>query len=131
MDLANLAVKLKKVPSFAYYEVKSRLRRPRLRHFRRALFGYLYACRKHPMYGVWWKFAVTSLDRGEAAVRLLRKHRPISGARYLDVGAAYGGFPIAFARAGASEAMGIEHNPRLRDLAEEQLKDCPCSAKMI
>jgi 2-polyprenyl-3-methyl-5-hydroxy-6-metoxy-1,4-benzoquinol methylase len=131
MNAAEFTRRLRRAPSFLYYELKSRLRRPLLRNFRRALVAHLYPVRGHRMYKVWWKFTVTGLDRGEAAVRLLRKHHPITGARYLDVGAGCGGFPIAFARAGAAGALGIEREAHLRELAQEQLKDCPCSARII
>jgi 2-polyprenyl-3-methyl-5-hydroxy-6-metoxy-1,4-benzoquinol methylase len=131
MNAAEFTRKLKRAPSFAYYELKGRLRRPLLRHFRRALVRHLYPARKHRMYKVWWNFTITGLDRGEAAVRLLRKYRPIAGARYLDVGTACGGFPIAFARAGAAAAIGFERDRPLRELAQEQLKDRPCSARII
>jgi SAM-dependent methyltransferase len=83
------------------------------------------------MFSIWWEYAFTSLDRGKVAVQLMQKYRPIRGARYLDVGTAYGGFPIAFAQGGASEAVGIEQDPALFTLAQEQLKDCPCTAQIL
>jgi 2-polyprenyl-3-methyl-5-hydroxy-6-metoxy-1,4-benzoquinol methylase len=131
MNVNTLVRKLRRAPSFAWGQLRKRLRWRRLPHFKRALKIHLDACRTHPMVALFWKYAMTSVDRGEMAVRILRQYRAVSGARFLDVGTAYGGFPIAFAEAGASEALGIESDPQLIALAHELLKDCPCSARII
>lgn len=54
------------------------------------------------------EFAASTVQRGESTRRLLSKYTEIKGKRCLDVGCAYGGFPLAFERAGAVEAVGID-----------------------
>lgn len=76
----------------------------------------------HPMYDTWLEFALSTNVRGEAAVELVKGYRSICGSRVLDIGCAYGGFPIAFARSGG-EAVGIDINPALLELAAENVRD--------
>lgn len=85
----------------------------------------------HPMFGVWSDYAMTTLERGEEAVRIVEQRRPVRGLRSLDVGCAYGGFPIAFARAGAVEAVGLELDTQLLELGHELLRDLPCPARLL
>lgn len=75
-----------------------------------------------PMYDTWLDFALSTNIRGETAVEIVRRHTSIPGKRALDIGCAYGGFPVAFARAGA-EAVGIDLNPGLLKLAAENVHD--------
>jgi len=76
----------------------------------------------HPMYDTWLEFALSTNVRGEAAAEMVKGYRSVSGSRVLDIGCAYGGFPIAFARSGA-EAVGIDINPGLLKLAAENMRD--------
>jgi 2-polyprenyl-3-methyl-5-hydroxy-6-metoxy-1,4-benzoquinol methylase len=85
----------------------------------------------HPMLRVWSDYAMTTVERGEEAVRIVDQRRPVRGLRSLDVGCAYGGFPIAFARAGAVEAVGLELDTQLLELGHELLRDLPCPARLL
>jgi SAM-dependent methyltransferase len=83
------------------------------------------------MLRVWSDYAMTTVERGEEAVRIVDQRRPVRGLRSLDVGCAYGGFPIAFARAGAVEAVGLELDTQLLELGHELLRDLPCPARLL
>jgi len=91
---------------------------------------FLRAIRRHtspnfgqPMYETWLDFALSTNTRGGTAVETVRRHiTSISGKRVLDVGCAYGGFPVAFATAGA-DAVGIDIDPALLALAAENVHD--------
>lgn len=79
---------------------------------------------EHTMLKTWVEYALGTNERGNAAVRSLRQYIDVVGARHLDIGCAYGGTPIAFAKAG-SEAYGVEINPGLLELARVNLADHP------
>lgn len=76
----------------------------------------------YPMYPVWLEFALSTNLRGRRVAQQLQQYTRIRGARYLDVGCAYGGYPIAFAGLGA-EAVGIDIDEGLLSLADENAKD--------
>lgn len=80
----------------------------------------------HPMLRTWVEYPLLTNARGEEVVRTLRQLHPpalqIADARTLDIGCAYGGTPIALARAGA-EATGLEISAGLLALAEANLAD--------
>lgn len=80
----------------------------------------------HPMRDTYIEFASSTVERGEFVVNILSKYTNLKGKRYLDVGCGYGGFPIAFAMAGVSEAIGIDINSELINLAHNLVKDYSC-----
>lgn len=79
---------------------------------------------------MYYKFAFTSNIRGRHAVKELAGVKPINGSRVLDVGCAYGGFLVAAMHAGASSAVGIEINPCLASIANNNLSDNALSGKV-
>jgi 2-polyprenyl-3-methyl-5-hydroxy-6-metoxy-1,4-benzoquinol methylase len=101
-----------------------------LPRFEAALRAYLNDSASHPMHEVWLEYALSSLRRGQDAVTTLHRFTSLAGRRCLDLGCAYGGFPVACALAGA-EAVGVELDPVLLRLARELLADVPCSAQFL
>ena len=79
---------------------------------------------------MWFDFALSTNQRGEALVRLLRNRQPMKGKRYLDIGCGFGGTLVAGARAGAA-CTGIEIDPIRMDLAWENLEDFRVAAPII
>lgn len=55
-------------------------------------------------------YALSTVDRGDSLRRFIESLTPIKDKRYLDVGCAYGGFPVAFHAAGAREVVGFDYN---------------------
>ena len=110
--------------------IKRWLKQP---HFQRALIEYLKMKLQanHPMFDIYLEYASSTIERGESVVKILINYTNIKDKRYLDVGCAYGGFPIAFARAGVKEAIGIEIDRNLVNLAHELLKDYSCPVQPI
>lgn len=92
------------------------------KRFLRAIRRHFRSHAGHPMYDTWLEFALSTNVRGDAAVDIIKGYRSICGSRVLDIGCAYGGFPIAFARSGG-EAVGIDINPALLELAAENVRD--------
>jgi glycosyltransferase involved in cell wall biosynthesis/SAM-dependent methyltransferase len=91
--------------------------------------GFLRGVRRHlspnksdPMYDTWLEFALSTNVRGLAAVETVQRYTSIPGKRVLDIGCAYGGFPVAFAKAGG-EAVGIDISSALLELAAKNVKD--------
>ena len=82
------------------------------------------------MYPVWSEFALSTNLRGSEVARKLRRYTKIRGKRYLDIGCAYGGYPIAFAAKGA-EAVGIDINGHLLAVAAENVKDQRASVLLL
>jgi 2-polyprenyl-3-methyl-5-hydroxy-6-metoxy-1,4-benzoquinol methylase len=78
----------------------------------------------HAMLRTWIEYPLGTNQRGEEAVQVARQHIAVTGARSLDIGCAYGGTPIAFARAGA-DAYGLELDAGLLGLAQYNLADHP------
>ncbi|MEM3036312.1 MAG: glycosyltransferase [Thermoplasmata archaeon] len=87
----------------------------------------------HPMRDTYIEFASSTVERGDEVVKILSNYTEIKGKSYLDIGCAYGGFPVAFAQAGASEVIGIDIDEDLLKLAYELLKDynSPTQPKFI
>ncbi len=68
-------------------------------------------------------FALSTVERGEQLRQKLSAHTDITGKRYLDVGCAYGGFPVAFHAAGAREVVGFDYDPELLGYAHALRED--------
>lgn len=85
----------------------------------------------HPQAQIWMNYALQTNDRGAELVRILGNYTALPGKRHWDIGSAFAGTPIAFAKAGAY-AHGIEINPELLSLGWRTLpttQDCPaCSS---
>jgi 2-polyprenyl-3-methyl-5-hydroxy-6-metoxy-1,4-benzoquinol methylase len=92
------------------------------RRFSRAVHDFMAPNLGHAMYDIWLDYALGTNLRGAVVVEHLARYRPVSGARSLDVGCAYGGVCIAFAEAGC-EAVGIDVEPRLLAFAERNVTD--------
>lgn len=80
--------------------------------------------RRHPMLRTWIEYPLGTNQRGDEVAQTVRRYLNPTGARSLDIGCAYGGTPIAFARAGA-DAYGLELDPGLLALAKLNLADHP------
>ena len=92
------------------------------RRFHRAIRRHLSGLERYPMHQVWSEFALSTNLRGMELARTLQRYTEIRGKRYLDIGCAYGGYPIAFAAEGA-EAVGIDINGRFLEFAASNIKD--------
>ncbi len=92
------------------------------RRFHEVIRRHLSGLEHYPMYPVWSQFALSTNLRGREVARRLAPYTKIRGRRYLDVGCAYGGYPIAFAARGA-EAVGIDINPQLLGFAACNVRD--------
>lgn len=71
---------------------------------------------------MWFDFALSTNLRGRELIRYLEIYKGLRGARYLDIGCGYGGFPIAAARRGAL-ATGIEPDPLRARFSRENIAD--------
>ncbi len=77
-----------------------------------------------PAKKMWIDYALSTVKRGERVRQLVLQYSgEIKGKRYLDIGCAYGGFPLAFARAGA-HVVGIDINPGYLEFSKLLSKDC-------
>jgi 2-polyprenyl-3-methyl-5-hydroxy-6-metoxy-1,4-benzoquinol methylase len=83
-----------------------------------------------PTKQMWAEFTLTSAERGWRAVEMLGGPGGFRGKRVLDVGAAYGGFLVAAAHAGAKELVGVDVDSKLLDLARLLLADHKVEARL-
>ncbi len=83
-----------------------------------------------PTRQMWAEFTLTSAERGWRAVEMLGGPRSFRGKRVLDVGAAYGGFLVAAAHAGAKALVGVDVDSKLLDLARLLLADHEVGARL-
>ncbi len=79
---------------------------------------------------MWADFTLTAVDRGFHAVNALGGQLAFKGKRVLDVGCGYGGFLVAAVRAGAREAVGVDSNPKVLELAPMLLADYETEARL-
>jgi SAM-dependent methyltransferase len=93
------------------------------KHFFDALVNAWLPVYINPNFHLWGKYALSSNNRGEYVFNLLKKHVDIENKNCLDVGTAYGGFPITALDKGASLALGFELNPEFLKLAKANAKD--------
>ena len=100
------------------------------RRFHRAIRRHLSGLERYPMYPVWSEFAFSTNLRGKEVAGKLLRYSEIRGKRYLDIGCAYGGYPIAFAARGA-ESVGIDINGRFLELAAENVRDQKASVLLL
>lgn len=94
--------------------------------FRSAVTQHLESSKGRAMYDVWMTYALTTNERGEGVLKRVQEQlgRDVRGLRILDIGCAYGGTCLAFARAGA-DAVGLEISPSLLELARANCEDHP------
>jgi 2-polyprenyl-3-methyl-5-hydroxy-6-metoxy-1,4-benzoquinol methylase len=108
----------------------ARFRSPGSGRFFEALAGHFAHLEDHPVLPLHFEYAATANERGERAAEHLFALLPALGRRgvfarrprVLDVGCAYGGFLVAFARRGARVA-GIDIDPRYVRLAALNLRE--------
>lgn len=72
--------------------------------------------------GMWFEFAISTNLRGQGFMSRIEPFLQKKPHRALDVGAGYGGFTVAAAKAGM-EAIGVEINEWLAGLAKANLAD--------
>ena len=110
----------------------------RFRHFRHgrnerffeALCNYFSDIESNTCLPMYFEFAITCNERGRRVAGLLQKYTDLWGKRYLDVGCAYAGFPVAFAEKGA-EVIGIDSDEALLELARYNLLDNDIDAPLL
>jgi SAM-dependent methyltransferase len=76
------------------------------------------------MYPVWLNYALETNLRGQQLLGRIQRLMRVSDTRHLDIGCAFGGTCIAFARAGA-ESVGIDLDLKFLELACANLADHP------
>jgi GT2 family glycosyltransferase/2-polyprenyl-3-methyl-5-hydroxy-6-metoxy-1,4-benzoquinol methylase len=112
-------------PSAAVRDVMTRFRNLEHRgnrHFFRALAKHLSSIADDPCLPMYFKFALSANERGEAVAELLAKHVEIAGKQHLDVGCAYGGFVVAFSKRGA-DSRGFDIDPAWLQLGKANFRD--------
>ena len=116
-----------------------RFRTPDNAGFYEALVAHKRDLVDHPCLPLHFEFAVTSNARGERAAERILRAAPLASPgrrwlrrrpRVLDVGCAYGGFLVAFARRGA-RVTGIELDRRLLALAVVNLREQGVDASLV
>ncbi len=71
---------------------------------------------------MWFHYAMSTNQRGEALIQSIEPLKKLKGARYLDVGCGFGGHLIAAARHGA-QCVGIEPDPLRAEFSAKNIAD--------
>jgi hypothetical protein len=100
------------------------------RGFFRALTGFFAPVSDGPCFRMYFEFALTSNERGQAVAATIAQHASLEGKRYLDIGCAYGGFLVAFAAHGAI-VQGLDRDPSLLALARKNLDEQGIDAPLL
>lgn len=108
----------------------ARYRRPGRDRFFLALTRHLSPFAETAVVDMYFQFAITTNERGQDVLRLMERFGSVAGLASLDVGCAYGGFVVAFSRAGA-RATGIDVDPALLGLGRLNLEDEGVAAALI
>ncbi len=108
----------------------ARYRRPGRDRFFLALARHLSPFAETAVVDMYFQFAITTNERGQDVLRLMERFGSVAGMASLDVGCAYGGFVVAFSRAGA-RATGIDVDPALLTLGRLNLEDEDVAAALI
>jgi 2-polyprenyl-3-methyl-5-hydroxy-6-metoxy-1,4-benzoquinol methylase len=91
--------------------------------FRKAVLKTYEDGKGSPMYETYVNYALTTNDRGDALAHFLSPYIQFRDKSYLDIGTAYGGYLVAFAKRGCRPYLGIEINERLIELCKLNLME--------
>jgi 2-polyprenyl-3-methyl-5-hydroxy-6-metoxy-1,4-benzoquinol methylase len=91
--------------------------------FRKAVLKAYEDGKGSPMYETYVNYALTTNERGDALAHFLSPYVQFRDRSYLDIGTAYGGYLVAFAKRGCRPYLGIEINERLIELCKLNLME--------
>ena len=89
--------------------------------FEQAIYKHFEAGEKSPTYETYVRYALSTNDRGAALVDQLSRYLKFKDKSYLDIGTAYGGYVVAFARQGCRPYQGIEIDDKFVELCKLNL----------
>jgi 2-polyprenyl-3-methyl-5-hydroxy-6-metoxy-1,4-benzoquinol methylase len=91
--------------------------------FRNAVLKVNEGGKNLPMHETYVNYALSTNERGDTLARFLSPYIKFKDKSYLDVGTAYGGYLVAFAKRGCRPYLGIEINERLIELCKLNLME--------
>ncbi|MFH0957217.1 MAG: methyltransferase domain-containing protein [Pseudomonadota bacterium] len=91
--------------------------------FRNAVLKVNEGGKNFPMYETYVNYALTTNERGDALAHFLSPYIQFRDKSYLDIGTAYGGYLVAFAKRGCRPHLGIEINEELIELCKLNLME--------
>jgi glycosyltransferase involved in cell wall biosynthesis/2-polyprenyl-3-methyl-5-hydroxy-6-metoxy-1,4-benzoquinol methylase len=91
--------------------------------FREAVLKVNEGGKNLPMYETYVNYALTTNERGDALAHFLSPYIQFRDKSYLDIGTAYGGYLVAFAKRGCQPYLGIEINEKLIELCKLNLME--------
>jgi 2-polyprenyl-3-methyl-5-hydroxy-6-metoxy-1,4-benzoquinol methylase len=99
--------------------------------FARAVHEYFEDGKNSPMYETYINYALRTNDRGVLLARTLSQYLELKNKSYLDIGTAYGGYIVAFARKGCSPYLGLEIDEKFVNLCKLNLMEQGLSPNCI
>jgi glycosyltransferase involved in cell wall biosynthesis/SAM-dependent methyltransferase len=91
--------------------------------FRNAVLKVNEGGKNFPMYETYVNYALTTNERGDTLAHFLSPYIQFRNKSYLDIGTAYGGYLVAFAKRGCRPYLGIEINEKLIELCKLNLME--------
>jgi len=71
-----------------------------------------------PMYITYINYALSTNERGESIAKTVSEYVSLPRKSFLDIGTAYGGYVVAFARRGCNPYLGVDIDERFIRLAK-------------
>ncbi|KKG11023.1 bifunctional 2-polyprenyl-6-hydroxyphenol methylase/3-demethylubiquinol 3-O-methyltransferase UbiG [Methanosarcina sp. 2.H.A.1B.4] len=91
--------------------------------FKEAIQDFFASGKGSPMYETYVNYALGTNMRGDILAKELSNHIPLADRSYVDIGTAYGGFMVAFAKMGCKNVFGMEIDDRLVNICRLNLQE--------
>lgn len=76
-----------------------------------------------PMYITYINYALSTNERGENIAKIISQYINIPRKSFLDIGTAYGGYVVAFAKRGCNPYVGVDIDEKFINLAKLNLRE--------
>jgi 2-polyprenyl-3-methyl-5-hydroxy-6-metoxy-1,4-benzoquinol methylase len=100
----------------------SKIRVKKLNSFKQEVHKYFQEGKHSPTYEMYVNYALNTNKRGEVIADLISKYIKLKGKSFLDVGTAYGGYLVAFAKRGCFPCKGVDIDKDFIRLGKLNLK---------
>ncbi len=94
----------------------------KLNDFEKEVYEYFQEGKNSPTYDMYVNYALSTNKRGEVIADLISQYAKLKGRSFLDVGTAYGGYLVAFAKRGCYPYTGIDIDKDFIRLGKLNLK---------
>lgn len=95
----------------------------KLSYFEQEVHKYFQEGKHSPTYDMYVNYALSTNKRGEVIADLISQYANLRGKSFLDVGTAYGGYLVAFAKRGCYPYLGVDIDKDFIRLGKSNLEE--------